>query len=164
MAEPPRRPNFFEGQLLSAADLAAEQDYHRQMRYLHNRLHGYGVVSGLDVGVSRGRLRVGAGLALDTCGREIVLTRRAALDLPPPPPDGRRWARDVVIAWRELPDALVPGPDGGAVPTRWVEQPEIAFVAVGRAAADAVVLARVTRVGGGPVVLDASVRRPLGLG
>ena len=31
------------------ADLAAEQEYHRGMRHLHNRLHGYGTVTGLDV-------------------------------------------------------------------------------------------------------------------
>ena len=54
MADPPRRVNFVEGLLLTAADLAAEQEYHRGMRYLHNRLHGYGTVSGLEVDVTRG--------------------------------------------------------------------------------------------------------------
>jgi hypothetical protein len=49
MADPPRRVNFVEGLMLTAADLAAEQEYHRGMRYLHNRLHGYGTISGLAV-------------------------------------------------------------------------------------------------------------------
>jgi len=47
MADPPRRVNFFNGMILTAADLAAEQEYHQGMRYHHNRLHGYGTVSGL---------------------------------------------------------------------------------------------------------------------
>ncbi len=28
--------------MLRVADLAAEQEYHREMRFLHNRLDGYG--------------------------------------------------------------------------------------------------------------------------
>src|SRR4030095_8648163 len=49
---PISRPNYFSGRLLDAATLAAEQDYQREMRRRHNRaLHGYGVVSGLDVDI-----------------------------------------------------------------------------------------------------------------
>jgi hypothetical protein len=62
MAAQPRRVNFFHGMILAAADLAAEQEYHREMRYLHNRLHGYGLVSGLEVTVARGRVRVDPGI------------------------------------------------------------------------------------------------------
>lgn len=45
-AESPPRPikrvHFFVGQPLGAADFEAEQDYHRRMRHLHNRvLHGW---------------------------------------------------------------------------------------------------------------------------
>src|SRR5690348_15630681 len=58
MTDPPRRVNFFNGMILSAADMAAEQQYHQGMRYLHNRLHGYGTVSGLDVTLSDGQLHV----------------------------------------------------------------------------------------------------------
>ena len=44
------RPRYFYGQLLTAADLDAEQDYNRKMRWLHNRcLFGTGVVNGLSV-------------------------------------------------------------------------------------------------------------------
>ena len=49
------------------------------MRHLHNRLHGYGTVNGLDVTVTRGRVLVSPGVALDVCGREIVLTQPTAL-------------------------------------------------------------------------------------
>lgn len=160
MADPPRRVNFFHGMTLTAADLAAEQEYHRQMRHLHNRLHGYGTVSGLEVAVSRGRVSVEPGVAIDPCGREIVLTSALSLRLEPHRA-GRGWARDLVIAWHESPDSPVPGPDGATEFTRWVEQPELSLVSPGEAAPEALVLARLTRTGRGAVGLDTSVRRPL---
>jgi hypothetical protein len=44
------RPRFFNGQLLTAADLQAEQDYSRKMMRRHNRcLCGTGIVTGLRV-------------------------------------------------------------------------------------------------------------------
>jgi hypothetical protein len=118
MADQPRRVNFFHGMTLTAADLAAEQEYHREMRHLHNRLHGYGTVSGLEVAVSRGRVSVEPGVAIDPCGREIVLTAALSLRLEPHRA-GRGWARDLVIAWHESPDSPVPGPDGATEFTRW---------------------------------------------
>ena len=77
MADPPRRVNFFNGMMLTPADLAAEQEYHREMRYLHNRLHGYGTVSGLEVTVRKGHLLVSPGLA-----REWVTNETYVLTLP----------------------------------------------------------------------------------
>src|SRR5689334_8005891 len=100
MADPPRRVNFVAGRLLTADDLAAEQDYHRSMRYLHNRLHGHGTVSGLEVDVTRGRLRVSPGTGIDVLGREIVVTAPLSLRLEPHR-SGRGWVRDVVLMWRE---------------------------------------------------------------
>ena len=45
-----KRPHYFDGQLLTAADFSQEQEYHLGQRRLHNRmLHGAGVVSGLRV-------------------------------------------------------------------------------------------------------------------
>src|SRR6476659_1168112 len=104
MAEPPRRVNFFEGLLLTAADLAAEQEYHRGMRYLHNRLHGYGTVAGLEVTVTRGLVRVSPGTGIDVLGREIVVTAPLVLRLEPHQ-NARGWVRDLVIIWREVPDS-----------------------------------------------------------
>ena len=124
MAEQPRRVNFFEGQTLTAADLAAEQEYHREMRYLHNRLHGYGTASGLDVDVTRGRVRVSPGMGIDALGREIVVTAPLNLRLDPHR-NARRWVRDLVIVWREVPECPVPSHDGSVDFTRWVEQPEL---------------------------------------
>ena len=161
MADSPRRVNFIEGRLLTAADLAAEQEYHRGMRYLHNRLHGYGIVSGLEVVVTRGRVRVSPGMGIDVLGREIVVTAPLTLRLEPDAKT-RRWVRDLVVGWREVPECPVPGPDGVEDFTRWVELPELVLVARGRAAPEGLVLARLTRTGRAPVVVDGSVRRPLG--
>jgi hypothetical protein len=80
------RPAFFDGQRLDAADLAAVYDYHRQLRWLHNRaLHGWGVATGYAVAGRRGgrELSVTPGYALDCEGRDLVLARQATLDVPP---------------------------------------------------------------------------------
>jgi hypothetical protein len=160
MTEPPRRVNFVEGLMLTAADLAAEQEYHRGMRYLHNRLHGCGTVSGLEVTVTRGRVRVSPGMGIDGQGREIVVTAPLTVRLEPHR-NARRWVRDLHIVWHEVPECPVPGPDGAVDFTRWVEQPELVLVARGRAAPDGLVLARLTRPSRGAVEVDTSVRRPL---
>jgi len=162
MADPPRRVNFFNGMMLTAADLAVEQQYHRDLRYLHNRLHGYGTVSGLGVTVTKDDVVVSAGLAIDPYGREIVVAQPLTLCL-----ERRRntqdWARDLVIEWHETADIPVPGPQGTTEFTRWVEEPELSLVPCDERPAEALVLARLTRTPRGGVVVDGSVRRPLGL-
>jgi len=71
---PLKRPRFFAGQLLSATDLEAEQEYFLQKQRRHNRgLHGYGVVSGLDVSSKNDVLIVSEGMALDAFGNEVVV-------------------------------------------------------------------------------------------
>ena len=69
------RPRFFAGQLLTAADLQQEQDYLLARSRRRNRfLHGWGIVSGLDVGIDTGTtVTVAPGLALDCAGNELVL-------------------------------------------------------------------------------------------
>jgi hypothetical protein len=76
------RLNYFTGRHLAARDFKDEQLYHRSHRYLHNRmLHGWGVVCGLEVmehaqDDCRNRyVKIGSGLAIDCCGREIVVER-----------------------------------------------------------------------------------------
>lgn len=76
-----RRNRYFSGKLLTVADYALEQRYHIERRWLINRmLHGWGVVSGLEVGRrTEGGWRISAGMALDREGRELVVLE--ALDL-----------------------------------------------------------------------------------
>ncbi len=78
------RPHYFAGQLLSAEDLRAEQEYQRARAQLHNRLlHGWGVIAGLDARSRSGEIIVSPGLALDSYGNELILTHDASLVLAP---------------------------------------------------------------------------------
>ena len=163
LSDPLRRVNFSHGQMLTAADLAAEQAYLREKSRLHNRrLHGYGTVSGLDVSVADGCVVVSPGLAIDGLGREVVVTQPLTLRLEAHL-DVRRWTRDVVITWHETPETPVPGPDGTPVFTRWREHAEVRLVAHDEAGAEDLVLARLTGSRRRAVRVDGSVRRPLGL-
>jgi hypothetical protein len=80
-----QRPRYFNGQLLTAQDFQAEQDYHIEKRRLHNRLlHGFGVVDGLAVSVddpSGASLVVSPGLGLDSHGNEILVESPTRVDL-----------------------------------------------------------------------------------
>jgi hypothetical protein len=82
------RLNYFTGQFLTERDLRAEQEYYIGKHRQHNRyLHGYGSVCGLKVTqhpnpACRDRFIVlEPGLALDCCGREIVVHEPVYFDL-----------------------------------------------------------------------------------
>ena len=66
-----RRPNYFDGRLITAADLRQDQEYHRGMRYLQNRALGWGIVEGLDVSATAAGITISTGFAIDVLGREI---------------------------------------------------------------------------------------------
>ena len=86
MSEPKSydRLRFFPGRLLTAGDFALEQDYFRGKQKLHNRaLHGFGIVSGLNVTIESGKVVVAAGMALDCEGNELVLGTTGILSAPP---------------------------------------------------------------------------------
>jgi hypothetical protein len=79
------RPAFFNGQRLTAADLADVQMYHRELRWQHNRtMHNWGIVLGCAVAGARGEraVQVQPGYALDCIGRELILSRTAAMPIP----------------------------------------------------------------------------------
>lgn len=76
MAEPIKRVHYFDHQFLRESDFTAEQDYHKEMRRIHNRvLHTWGIAEGLALSFAAGasRVTVGQGIAIDGQGREIVL-------------------------------------------------------------------------------------------
>jgi hypothetical protein len=77
------RNNYFEHKRLSTESLRVEQHYSLERRRLLNRsIHGWGVVNGYaitvvdpdecDMGSVTGQLKIGSGLALDSCGRELL--------------------------------------------------------------------------------------------
>lgn len=85
-----QRPRFYEGQVLSANDLEAGQDYQRGQQARHNRyLHAWGIAGGLTIRQEKRRtsgtnqeyldLFLQPGIAIDGRGREIVLDEERQL-------------------------------------------------------------------------------------
>ncbi len=89
------RNHYYTGKLLTERDFSAEQRYAiDKLRLHHLALHGWGVVCGLEVKphpyCPDRRIVVTPGLAIDRCGREIVVSEAVELELPqpsPPPPE-----------------------------------------------------------------------------
>ncbi len=89
MAQPIQRPSYFEGQILAARDLSSAVDYARGRADRHDQLlHRWGVAAGLALveqaartpsGVAYVDVTVGAGVAIDGAGRELVLSDPYAL-------------------------------------------------------------------------------------
>lgn len=136
-----KRPIFFTGRLLDAATLAAEQEYHREKRRLHNlALLGSGVVSGLGVRVepagasATGRVFVEPGYAIDPRGEEVSLPCGATLVLP-------AAFEDAFVTLRFWEHACPP-PAGPSVEEACV------LAIVPEVAASALALARLVRAGG----------------
>ena len=78
-----KRVNYFYGQVLTAAELTAEQEYHLNRRRRHNQwFHGLGVVGGLELTVTGGTVVVSPGMAIDCAGDEVCLAAPAAVSLP----------------------------------------------------------------------------------
>jgi hypothetical protein len=86
------RNQYFEGKRLTADSFRVEQSYLLERRRLLNRaIHGWGVVYGYAMKPVRdgkcrteeesGSLEIGPGLALDECGRELLLARAASLSV-----------------------------------------------------------------------------------
>jgi hypothetical protein len=80
------RIQFFNGERLFASDLQALEAFNREMRWLHNQsLHQAGVGSGFQVvgNVGDRQVTISPGYAIDSCGREIILTETQVLAIPP---------------------------------------------------------------------------------
>lgn len=100
-----KRVNYFHGMLLTEEDFVDEQTYLREKLKLHNRLHGAGVVWGLELQL--GPVRVGtkaapravtkvfitAGLALDCAGNEVVVCEKYLVPLDEKIEELRRFGR-----------------------------------------------------------------------
>jgi hypothetical protein len=89
------RNRFYYGKLLDVFHFELEQNYFNTKRWLMNRLvAGYGVICGMNVelGPDNQSVIVTPGVAIDKCGREIIVCQRSAPfrlpDPPQPPPPG----------------------------------------------------------------------------
>lgn len=86
------RIRFFNGQRLFASDLQDVEQFNREMRWLHNEsLHQAGVASGYAVSGNKDdrEVSIQPGYAIDSRGREIVLTMPEVLQVPPVANDGQ---------------------------------------------------------------------------
>ena len=85
------RNRYFTYKPMMARDFQDEQRFFQSRRHLHNRLlHGWGVVCGLQVERHPNPdcsdwVVVRPGIALDCCGREIILNEKTALRVWQPP-------------------------------------------------------------------------------
>ncbi|MEL7097514.1 MAG: collagen-like protein [Pseudomonadota bacterium] len=104
----PRRVAYFDGKMLTARDLTAEQTYHIGMRQLSNMLlEGEGTVCGLAVeqhlepGCQSTHMVLRKGMALDCCGQEVVVPKDTTIPF-----------REMIEASPDLQEALAaPGQD-----------------------------------------------------
>jgi hypothetical protein len=86
--EPFVKNNYFTGKLMGASDFIAETHFHQEKMRLHQaRLHGWGVVCGLEVlqhpnaDCRKRYVRIEAGSAVDCCGHDILVPEEEILDL-----------------------------------------------------------------------------------
>ena len=155
------RPSFYEGQVLSAADLDLGQEYGRGALSRHERyLHTPGIATGLELTVddSTGtvQVRLSAGMAIDGTGRQIVVDREETLSPeildsqgvlipadtdPAVKQEDRPW-HPVFLSARDesaTPPSLARGCGSSAQPNRTNETFEISFGFPGDVAGDGTV-------------------------
>jgi hypothetical protein len=81
------RNNYYYGKLMTVRDFLTEQDYFNEKRWLINRtVSGWGVVCGLDIKPKENdtsKVIVTPGLAIDCCGREILVCEEQVVSLKP---------------------------------------------------------------------------------
>lgn len=87
-----KRNRYFTGKFMTARDFQGEQGYFLSRHRLHNRLlHGWGIVCGLEVVPHNNPecqdrwVVVCPGIALDCCGRELVLEKKTPVKIWDPP-------------------------------------------------------------------------------
>src|SRR5690349_1563100 len=114
----PVRNNYFFGKLMDVPDFDVEQLYVvEKLRRHHARVHGHGVVCGLEVvahqtpACPERYLVAQPGTALDCCGNEILLLHDETIDILSFAPvaalfahaDGKEHALQVCVRYRECP-------------------------------------------------------------
>ncbi len=124
IACPPVRNRYFYGKLLDVFHFEMEQSYMNDKRWLLNRLvSGYGVVCGLNVklGPDGQSVVVSPGMAIDKCGREIMVCQPSdPYPLPPPlapAPQGAGSAQGAASASTATGAAASMGPNPALAPT-----------------------------------------------
>jgi hypothetical protein len=132
------RPRFWSGQLLTADDFQAEQDYFRNRLRRHNiLLHGWGIVCGLKLSTTseQWKVFVEPGYAIDPRGEDVVVDVSQAADIRPHWKGEASGALYVAIRYRATPTRGVPSPsipdvggEGAMQYSRWLDAFELALL------------------------------------
>jgi hypothetical protein len=121
-----KRLRYFDGQFLREQDFIDEQNYHLDRQQRHNRLlHSPGIVSGLEVTVKpeTGEVTVAPGTALDSNGRQIVLSTETKRNL-----ESTVAGQALLVYLAFAQETADLAKTGSAEFTRWLEQPTIEIV------------------------------------
>ncbi len=122
-ARPLTRNHYFTGKLLVERDFTDEQFYFREkIRLHHQRLHGTGVVCGLDIrqypnAACQNQLVIlEPGSAIDCCGHDILVAEKDTYDFTKASEvaalikngDTLTHSLDFMLSWRECPTEEIP--------------------------------------------------------
>ncbi len=162
-----KRLNYFNSQLLDAADFKAEQTYHLGMRRRHNMfMHTAGVAGGgLQVSKNSDQtVKISSGMAIDGKGREIVFVadRMVGIDAVKAKANSTLF---LTIGYLDVDEAPAPDAGGGILNHRRIgEHTDINFLERRPPDDGAVItLAAITLDGSGNIVeIDNSVRALVG--
>lgn len=107
-----KRTRYFPGRILTAEDFIREQTYFLDRARRHNRfLHGWGVISGLEVGLTAiDEVQVSPGIAIDCAGNEIAVPTPACIKINSAK---ARWF--VALRYTQIEEGMIPAP-GAADP------------------------------------------------
>ena len=102
-----KRVNYYAGKMLTLEDFKADQQYFKDRMKLHNRfLHGYGIVSGLEISLSNKLaevLIVSPGYAIDPRGNDLILPKDVQATMP-----AKGNSIYLVLRWAEREVDLIP--------------------------------------------------------
>lgn len=164
--KPLKRINFFHGQVISADDLNAAETYHNRKRALHNQcLHTPGVIPHyldslkVDATDDGKHLSIGAGCAIDSEGRELLLPRPTVVEA-----DLREFESEqtifIVLRYGEqtqLEEHLQRNVNTGYEGYKFIQEyPVLDITAVEPRPADGIELARIKLGKGSAVLRDAA--------
>ena len=103
-----QRNNYYYGKLMTVRDFELEQQYLNDKRWLVNRLmFGSGTVCGLRVESQGMNVIIRSGLAIDRCGREIVVPEDVSLILSETDKPSLQNKKAIYIKYNECPKERV---------------------------------------------------------
>ncbi|NEO99917.1 MAG: hypothetical protein F6K58_14800 [Symploca sp. SIO2E9] len=156
-----KRVRYFDGQFLKDQDFIDEQKYYiDRQRRLNKFLRVSGVCDGLTLETATDHVTVKPGTALDSQGRQIVLSINSTISLS----SHRNDEVYLIISYqKEESDQATDGGLGSGGSRRWHEKPNIQVATPANLPEDSIVLAKLTIDGNGTVTPNLSERKYSGV-